>query len=1092
MPEANTLPRLLFVDEEKCVNCHACIAVCPVKYCNDGSGDHVNINPETCIGCGHCLEECTHDARIYVDDFPAFMDGLSSDEKMVAIVAPSAAANFPKQALAFNGWLKSIGVEAVFDVSFGAELTAKSYAEYIKKEQPDAVIAQPCPAIVTYIEIYQPELLPYLAPVDSPMLHTIKMIRRFYPQYNEHTLAVISPCMAKRREFAETGLGDYNVGYISIERYLRDNGIELDAFPSVDFDNAAPERAVLFSSPGGLLRTMDRWFPGIGTRTRKTEGTPNIYEYLKKLPEIIESGEEGMAPLLVDCLSCEMGCNGGTLTLAKDKSPDEIEYWIEQRNREMQEYYTSRKDHDESGRTIEEVLDDYWEEGLYGRTYVDRSSNARIRIPSDGERDEIYRSMHKYSEEDIFNCSSCGYGRCEHMATAIFNGLNRPENCHHFLADERELSRREIADKEKRLRTILETTIEGFIQVDGNETIVKVNPAMAAIMGSTEEDLLGKSIFDLTDDENGRVFRNQLKIRSENKASTYEITLKNRKGRDVICIFHATPLFDESGKKVGSFALVSDITELKKAEAELREHRNNLEKLVEQRTSELNDANQQLIEANEKLIAMDKVKSDFVSSVSHELRTPLTSILGFAKIIRKKMQDVLLPMIDDSERKVARAKRQVDENIGIIITEGERLTTMINEVLDLAKMEAGKTEWHMAPTSAGEIIERSISATSSLFEEKGLELVTEIEPSLPTVNADTDRLIQVVVNLISNAVKFTDSGTITCRASREGNEIIVSVIDTGMGISREDAPKLFDRFKQVGDTLTNKPKGTGLGLVICKEIIEHHGGRIWFESEIGQGTAFSFTLPTMESHSNRVRIVDRDTIIRQLHDHPWIASPPSIPGKKRILVVDDDRNIRKLLREELEGSLYTIAEAKDGFDAVEQIRRRPPDLIILDVKMPGMSGFDVAAVVKNDPLTIGVPIIVLTVVEERERAEKLGVDRYLTKPVQSQELVESIETLIEAGSNRKRVVVFGREDDLVETLSEIMRSQGYSVTATKDRESFLKTVRESQPDIIIADASNREIMDITAPLEHESGLENTTFLLLGDAEERNNAAADIQ
>jgi len=1083
MNPKTSLPRLVFVDEEKCVNCHACIAVCPVKYCNDGCGEHVNVNPETCIGCGHCLVECTHDARVYVDDFGAFMETLGENEKIVAIVAPSAAANFPENTLRFNGWLKSIGVDAVFDVSFGAELSAKSYAEYIKRERPDVVIAQPCPAIVTYIEMYQPELLPYLAPVDSPMLHTIKMIGRFYPEYADHRVAVISPCVAKKREFAETGLGDFNVGYISIEKYFRDNAIDISDCPREEFDNPAPERAVLFSSPGGLLRTMERWFPGISAKTRKTEGTPNIYEYLKKLPAVIGQDKKGMAPLLVDCLSCDMGCNGGTLTLARDKSPDEVEFWIEKRNSEMQALYSSGDGSGGPSKPIEDVLDEYWEEDLYERTYIDISDNADIRIPSDEEREDIYRSMHKYSEEDILNCSSCGYGRCEHMATAIFNGLNRPENCHHFLSNERELSRLEIADKEKHLRTILETTIEGFIQVDADERIIKVNPAMASILKTTEGNLLGKSIFDLTDEKNSEIFHEQLKIRSDNRASTYEITLVRDDGSRVICIFHATPLFGQDGVRTGSFALVSDITELKKAEAELLEHRNNLEKLVDQRTKELNDANRRLVEVNEKLIEMDKVKSDFVSSVSHELRTPLTSILGFAKIIRKRMKDVLLPEITSEEKKVARAKRQVDENINIIITEGERLTTMINDVLDLAKMEAGKIEWHMEPVAVSEILERSMAATSSLFEEKGLELISDIEDGLPEVKGDRNRLIQVLVNLMSNAVKFTDTGSVTCRAVRRNGEIIVSVADTGMGISREDAPKVFDRFKQVGDTLTNKPKGTGLGLVICKEILEHHGSRIWFESELGEGTTFSFSLPAIEYEQQNVRFIDRANLFRQIKNRSTIPASPPKARKKTILVVDDDRNIRKLLREELEGSRYTIVEAKDGFDAVEQIRYRRPDLIILDIRMPGMSGFDVAAVVKNDPLTMGVPIIILSVVEDRERGERLGVERYFTKPVSSAVLLKEIETLLEREPIAKKALVFDSDASLVQSLSEILRAQGYSVAETLSGREFLEKVREFAPEVVIAGAAADDTRKIIERLRHEDGMENVLFLLLGEGDE---------
>ena len=162
---------VIFVDKDKCVNCHRCIAVCPSKMCNDGSGDYVKINSDMCIGCGHCIEACDHGARYGIDDTDAFFASLKRGDSVVAIVAPAAAAHFKGKDLELNGWLKSIGVKAVFDVGFGAELTTKSYVEHIKKNNPKLVIAQPCPAIVTWIELYHPELIPYLSPADSPMAH---------------------------------------------------------------------------------------------------------------------------------------------------------------------------------------------------------------------------------------------------------------------------------------------------------------------------------------------------------------------------------------------------------------------------------------------------------------------------------------------------------------------------------------------------------------------------------------------------------------------------------------------------------------------------------------------------------------------------------------------------------------------------------------------------------------------------------------------------------------------------------------------------------------------------------------------------------
>jgi iron only hydrogenase large subunit-like protein len=458
-----SLSTVVQVNSAKCVNCHACITACPVKFCNDGSSEYMKIIDDLCIGCGSCIKACTHGARQAVDDFELFLHTLQRNEPVVAIVAPAVASNFPEHYLNLNGWLKNMGTEAIFDVSFGAELTIKSYLEHARSK-PKTIIAQPCPAIVSYIEIYRPELLSYLAPADSPMLHTIKMIRTYYQQYRQHKVAVISPCLAKRREFDETGLGDFNVTFLSIYNYLKDSGINLTDFPEIDFDNPPAERAVLFSTPGGLLRTAEREHQGISFSSRKIEGKNSIYEYLNHLSESIEKGQ---APFIIDCLNCEMGCNGGPGTLNIEKSQDEIEFYIERRNQEMMNRHgldtKTEKQKFKSLKRLHKTIDRYWKDGLYSRSYQNRSSSNKIMTPNKGELKAIYQSMLKFSEEDIYNCSSCGYGTCQEMATAIYNRLNLKENCHYYkskliltMADEVSSTLSKMSENLKSVNKIIE------------------------------------------------------------------------------------------------------------------------------------------------------------------------------------------------------------------------------------------------------------------------------------------------------------------------------------------------------------------------------------------------------------------------------------------------------------------------------------------------------------------------------------------------------------------------------------------------------------------------------------------------------------
>ncbi len=266
-------------------------------------------------------------------------------------------------------------------------------------------------------------------------------------------------------------------------------------------------------------------------------------------------------------------------------------------------------------------------------------------------------------------------------------------------------------------------------------------------------------------------------------------------------------------------------------------------------------------------VEIDRMKTYFISVVSHELRTPLTSVLGFAKLIDKNLQRVIIPLVPAQNRRGWRTLTRIQQNLGIIISEGERLARLINDMLDISKMEAGKIEWRSEETDILHVITTAIASMAAMATQKHLTIrMEEPDEPLPTIQADPDRLTRVVTNLLSNAIKFTDRGEIvvgvrlwkpgetiepfgvrqpgfTPRPPTEAPYLLVSVTDSGIGIARDDMRKLFEKFVQVGDQQGRLP-GTGLGLSICREIIEHHGGQIWAESILGQGSRFLFTLPT--------------------------------------------------------------------------------------------------------------------------------------------------------------------------------------------------------------------------------------------------------
>lgn len=488
---------------------------------------------------------------------------------------------------------------------------------------------------------------------------------------------------------------------------------------------------------------------------------------------------------------------------------------------------------------------------------------------------------------------------------------------------------------------------------------------------------------------------------------------------------------------------------------------------------------QQLAKAYDRLREVDKMKTDFLSTVSHELRTPLTSVLGFAEMVQLKLEDVIFPKIDQEDKKAQRAINTVSRNVAIIHKESKRLTTLINDVLDIAKMEAGRIEWKHLPMVVPDICQQAADATMSLFTKKHIELKMDIQQDLPELMGDPDRLVQVVINLLSNAVKFTDAGHVGLRAMMDNGMIRIDVQDTGVGIRPEDKDKVFEKFKQVGDTLTDKPTGTGLGLTICKGIVEHHGGAIWVESELGKGSTFSFTLPLDGREQPKIKKYNLDDVLQRINDHVR-QNPGSGAKGKQVMVVDDDESIREYLRQLLEENDYDVLEAEDGVQALEMLKTEKPSLVILDVQMPHMSGLDVASAMKKNPALAGIPIVIHSVEGNMEEGFKLGVDRYFTKPVKQNVFLTEVSELVSSKKSNKKIMVVDESAAKVKAFSQVLTTQGYSVIEAIDLNSCIAKAEQEKPVIIIVNALFAKQHDLVKTLRFKKGLEGVYFILIGD------------
>ena len=349
-------------------------------------------------------------------------------------------------------------------------------------------------------------------------------------------------------------------------------------------------------------------------------------------------------------------------------------------------------------------------------------------------------------------------------------------------------------------------------------------------------------------------------------------------------------------------------------------------------------------------------KSEFLASMSHELRTPLNAVIGFAEVLLERMFGDINP-------------RQ-EEYLRDIWTSGKHLLELLNEILDLSKVEAGRMELAPCVFSVSDAIEYVMLMVRERAAAHSISLQLHVGADVGEIEADELRFKQIVLNLVGNAVKFTpDGGRVSVSATTMDNQLAVTVTDDGPGIAAADRERIFESFQQGGRGPTNE-EGTGLGLTLCRRIVELFGGRIWLESELGRGSTFGFAIPLARSEPD---------------------SKAEEPGEQpRVVVIEDDRSSLELFSAYLEGTGIKLVKARDGTDGLALVRKHTPDAVLLDIRLPGMDGWQVLRAMKADGATADIPVIVLTIVDERSRGIELGALDYLTKPVGRDELLGAL------------------------------------------------------------------------------------------------------
>ena len=486
---------------------------------------------------------------------------------------------------------------------------------------------------------------------------------------------------------------------------------------------------------------------------------------------------------------------------------------------------------------------------------------------------------------------------------------------------------------------------------------------------SNPKDIIGKDDTQMGWRDQAELYRNDDRqvIESGKPKLQIEEIQTTPEGKIISLLTSKMPLLNSEGEISGVLGTYMDISERKQNEKLIRQHANELEARVDERTAELVRAN--------------RTKDEFLANVSHELRTPLSSILGYSEIL---LEGIYGP--------VNEKQKQAME---VIQGSGQHLLGLINDILDVSKIESGKFELQLEDTPVEFVCQSSLVFIKQLALKKSITVEYSQPSSVPMIHADPRRLKQVLVNLLNNAVKFTpEHGKVRLEVQADQNtdQIQFSITDTGIGISPEDLMKLFKPFIQVDSALSRQYEGTGLGLSLAKKLVEMHGGSIGVESAPGKGSCFHFCIPIGSVHT-----ADPASLKTPGHNQPNGAPARPNGDLKRILLVEDNAANRVAISEYLGENKYKVMIAMDGLEALQRTQEQKPDLILMDIQLPGMDGMETIKRLRATPEFVSVPIIAVTALAmpgDRELCLEAGANAYLTKPLSLKKLVELMETML--------------------------------------------------------------------------------------------------
>ncbi len=565
----------------------------------------------------------------------------------------------------------------------------------------------------------------------------------------------------------------------------------------------------------------------------------------------------------------------------------------------------------------------------------------------------------------------------------------------------------------------------------------RLNPAFAQTLGWSMEEMLTRPFLDFVhpDDRAATLREVERQTVTGEEVLHFENRYQHKNGSWRTLSWKSVPY---PGGLM--YATARDVTELREAEAVLRQSK----------------------EAAE---SANHAKSDFLAKMSHELRTPLNSIIGFSEIL----EDESAGPLNDKQRRY----------VGNVLLSGRNLLQLINDILDLAKVEAGRMELSISDFDPRAALEQVRTIVTALADKKGLTVQVSAPDDLPPLSADQPKFKQIMYNLVGNAIKFTgdggrvDIGARVVRPSGNGSGaewLEVSVADTGIGISAADLHRIFGEFEQVASDVGRSQEGTGLGLALTRKLVELHGGRLWVESEVGRGSVFRFTIPYPGRRAQAVAPA------------PIEADTPVTSGGPLILIIDNDPGARDLIAVFLQESGYSTAWADNGADAVRLAQSLTPAAITLDILLPDRDGLLILAQLKSNPMTRNIPVVVVSVTDRRELGFSLGAADWLVKPVSRAALGAALERMVPqpGPAGRPTILVVDDEVPTLEYLTELIEGQGFDVTCASGGRAGVDIALDTQPDLILLDLMMPDLngFDVVSALRAHPRGEHIPILIL--------------